>query len=96
MDDGIKVTLALENAGKYAAEESVLVFVRDEVASIPQPIKKLAGFKKVTLNEAETAAVEILIPNDELMFTGVDMVKRLEAGWFTVMVGGLETRVYVK
>ncbi|MBR5253278.1 MAG: glycoside hydrolase family 3 C-terminal domain-containing protein [Clostridia bacterium] len=96
VDDGIKVTLALQNVGKYAAEESVLVFVRDEVASIPQPIKKLAGFKKVTLNEAETAAVEILIPNDELMFTGVDMVKRLEAGWFTVMVGGLETRVYVK
>ncbi len=96
VDGGIKVTVTVENAGKYTAEESVLVFVRDEVASIPQPIKKLVGFEKVSLAEAEEVNVEILIPNEELMFTDIDMVKRLEPGWFTVMVGGLETRVYAE
>lgn len=94
--EGIKVSVTLENAGEYATDESVLVFVRDEVASIPQPIKKLVAFQKVSLRAAENITVEILIPNDELMFTNVDMVKCLEPGWFTVMVGGLETRVYAE
>jgi beta-glucosidase len=96
VEEGIKVSVTLENAGEYAAEESVLVFVRDEVATIPQPIKKLVAFTKVCLNKSAKAEAELLIPNSELMFTGIDMVKRLEPGWFTVMVGGLETRVYVK
>lgn len=96
VENGIKVTVAVENAGKYSAEESVLVFVCDEVASIPQPVKKLVGFTKVSLAEGETANVELLIPNEELMFTGADMVKRLEPGWFTVMVGTLQERVYAE
>ena len=96
VDDGIKVSVSLDNLGEYAADESVLVFVRDEVASVPQPIKKLAAFEKVSLGAKENAEIELLIPNDELMFTDVDMVKCLEPGWFTVMVGGLETRVYAE
>lgn len=96
VDGGIKVEVEVENAGKYTAEESVLVFIRDEVASMPQPIKKLVGFTKATLAEAEKSTVEILIPENELMFTGADMVKRLEPGWFTVMAGGLSTRVYAE
>lgn len=96
VDDGIKVNVTVENAGKYAVEETVLAFVRDEVASIPQPVKKLVAFEKVNMAAAESTEIELLIPNNELMFTGIDMVKRLEPGWFTVMVGGLETRVCVE
>lgn len=96
VDNGIKVNVTVENAGKYAVEETVLAFVRDEVASIPQPVKKLVAFEKVNMAAAESIEIELLIPNNELMFTGIDMVKRLEPGWFTVMVGGLETRVCVE
>ena len=96
VDGGIKVEVELENAGKRDAEEAVLVFVRDEVASLPQPVKKLAAFERVSLAAEEKATAKLFIPDSELMFTGADMVKRLEPGYFTVMVDSLTARACIE
>lgn len=95
-DDGIKVSLKVENKGEYPAEESVLGFVKDEVASFPQPVKKLAAIKKVPLAPHQKASVELLIPREELEFTNFNMEKVFESGWFTVMVGNLSERIYIE
>jgi len=95
-DAGITVTVTLENKGTYDTEEPVLVFVRDETASLPQPVKKLAALGKVCLAAGSSETVELLVEKEQLMFTGADMKKRLEAGWFTVMAGGCSTRVYAE
>ena len=91
----IEVCVEIENQGEYMADEPVLVYIRDEIASIPQPIKKLAAVKKVNIKAGETKSVLLTVQNDMLTFTGQDMKKRLEKGWFTVSVGELSTRVYV-
>ena len=95
-ENGIHVTVILENRGTYDADEAVLAFIRDEVASFPQPVKKLSAIRRVPLAAGESLTVELNIPKEELMFTGITMEKQLEKGWFTVMVGGLSTRVYVE
>lgn len=92
---GIRVTVTVENKGTYPADEAVLVFLRDEVASIPQPQKKLVAVKRISLAPGETATAETVIPTEALTFTNARMEKVLEHGWFTIMVGGLETRVLV-
>lgn len=95
--DGIRLTVTVANKGdRYAADEAVLVFVRDEVASLPQPTKKLVAMKRVELAPGEAKAVELVLPYESLMFTDFYMKKKLESGWFTIMVGGLQTRVHIE
>ena len=96
MEEGIHVTVDVSNGGTYDADEAVLAFIRDEVASFPQPVKKLAAIKRIPLAAGETVKVELDIPKEQLMFTGINMEKQLEKGWFSVMVGGLLTRVYAE
>lgn len=93
-EKGIHITVEIENKGDYNSDESVLVFMRDEVASFPQPVKKLIAMKKVELLAKDAIRVEFDIPKTDLMFTGVDMDKRFEEGWFEITVGDLSCRVY--
>ena len=93
--EGIRATVAVENGGAYHADEAVLAFIRDEVATFPQPVKKLAAMKRVPIPAGEQVTVELVIPTEELAFTGITMEKKLEKGWFTVMVGDQSARVYV-
>lgn len=94
--EGLSVKVTLENKGSMDAEEPVLVFVRDEVASIPQPAKKLAAIGRTLLPAGTVKTVEVTVPEEQLMFTNVRMQKVLEPGWFTVMAGPCSTRIYVK
>ncbi len=90
------VDISIENAGDMTAEEPVLVFIRDEVASVPQPVKKLVHVEKITLNPKETKNLTAYIPKDALTFTGMDMKKRFENGYFTVTCQNLSCRINVQ
>ena len=76
--------------------EAVLTFIRDEVASFPQPVKKLGSVQRTELAPSEEKRVLINVPKEALSFTGQDLKKRFEAGYFTVTVGNLSTRIYIK
>lgn len=95
-DAGLSVKVTVENKGTYDAEEPVLVFLRDEVASIPQPAKKLVAVGRAILPAGTAKTVELQIPVEQLMFTNAKMEKVLEKGWFTVTVGECSTRIYVE
>lgn len=94
-NDTLSVSVEIENKGDYIAEEKVLTFIRDEVASFPQPVKKLVSVENVEIKPNETRSLTISVPSEALMFTGIDMKKRLEAGWFTVYCGGLSERIFI-
>ena len=94
-ESGIDVTVQIENCGNFDAEEAVLVFLRDEVASIPQPMKKLAAMEKIALAAGETKKVTLHIPEDALAFTDIFMQKKIESGYFTVTVGELSARIFI-
>lgn len=93
---GVRLSFILENQGAMDAEEAVLVFVRDEVASLVQPIKKLAAIKRVPLKAGESKSVELFVEDSSLTFTNYRMEKVLEPGWFTFTVGDKQTRLYIE
>lgn len=95
VEGGIDVTVQIENCGKFDAEEAVLVFLRDEVASVPQPMKKLAAMEKIALCAGETKTITLHIPEDTLAFTDIFMQKKVESGYFTITVGELSARVFI-
>ena len=53
-NDKLTACVEIENKGERLAEESVLIYIRDEVASVPQPVKKLVAVKKITVGAKET------------------------------------------
>ncbi|MBQ7411539.1 MAG: glycoside hydrolase family 3 C-terminal domain-containing protein [Clostridia bacterium] len=95
-NDKLSVSVEIENKGDYTAEEKVLTFIRDEIASFPQPIKKLVSVEKTVISPRDKKSLTISIPSEALMFTGIDMKKKLEQGWFTIYCGNLSTRIHIK
>lgn len=95
-EKGVLVNVVIENKGKYDADESVLIFIRDEVAVMTQPVKKLVAAKKVQINAGETVNVSIEFDDEALMYTNYNMEKVLENGWFTIMSGNISTRILIE
>ena len=93
--DKLQIAVEIENSGTFFATEPVLAYIRDEIASIPQPVKKLVAFERVDIEAGQTKKIQLTIPKEMLMFTGLDMKKRFENGWFTVSVDRLSTRIYI-
>ena len=91
----LAVAVTVENVGECTATETVSVYVRDEVATIPQPVKKLAAIQKVTLKAKEAKIVHLTVPNDALMLTNLYGNRVLEPGWFTVMTDALSARIFI-
>ena len=89
------ITVEIKNDGGFDAVETVLVYIRDEIASIPQPVKKLVGVKKAEIKAGKTVKVSLTVSKEQLMFSDMYMNKVFENGWFTVMSDKLSTRIYI-
>ena len=82
------VTIQVSNTGKYDGEEVVQLYIRDMVASVTQPVKKLKAFQKIFLKAGESRQVSFTLTKDDLSFVGTDLTTIYEPGEFKVMVGG--------
>lgn len=84
----IDVSVEVENAGERSAEEVVQVYVTDLEASVPVPIRSLAGFRRITLRPRERLQVKFRLP--ERAFSLIDAAGRrvVEPGLFEIAVGG--------
>ena len=56
----VRVTVRVTNTGKMAGDEVVQLYITDEKASTPRPLRQLEGFKRVHLNAGESRTVEFI------------------------------------
>ena len=87
-DDVIKVSVDVKNTGNVAGKESVLLFSSDHYASYIPDNKRLRDFTKVSLAPGESATVTFELAAKDLAFTNSTGKWTLEAGDFTLSVGG--------
>ena len=83
----VNISLKIKNVGKVAGDEVVQLYVRDEYASTPRPIKELKGYKRITLNQNEEQTITFHLPVNQLAFYDDNLKLILEAGKILVMVG---------
>ncbi len=83
----LKVTVDVKNSGSVAGTEIVQLYIRDLVASITQPVRKLVDFKRVELAPGETKTVEFDLPASKLGFYNEQGKYVLEPGSFNLWVG---------
>ena len=99
--DTLTITVDVTNTGSRAGDEVTQLYVRDEVASVAQPVRVLRGFQRIHLAPGETRSVVFRLAAQDLAYWGLDQRWVVEPGWFTVYVGpnsaeGLETRFQLR
>jgi beta-glucosidase len=86
---GESVTIACDvvNRGPVAGEETVLLFVRDPLASVARPLLELKGMARIALEAGQEGTVRFTLTAADLMFLGADLSPRLEPGIVELYVG---------
>jgi len=83
----VMVKATVKNTGSKAGVEVVQLYMQDPVASLTQPVKKLADFKRVELEAGEEKTVEFVLPASKLGFHNHAGKYVVEPGKFNVWVG---------
>jgi beta-glucosidase len=83
----LAVEVDVANEGKAAGEETVLLFVRDPVASVSRPVLELKGMAKVFLMPGERRTVKLALSCDALAILDAKLAPRLEPGAIEIYVG---------
>ncbi len=87
-DGTATVTTEVRNTGSRAGDEVVQLYIRDDVSSVTRPVEELKGFERVSLAPGETKTVSFEVGPSALRFWNAEMHRVVEAGTFTIMVGG--------
>lgn len=82
-----EISFDLLNSGDQEGDEVVQLYIRDEIASVVQPIKQLKQFKRVPLKRGGIARVSFEITATDLAIVNCDMEWTVEPGTFSVMIG---------
>ncbi|WP_432043162.1 glycoside hydrolase family 3 N-terminal domain-containing protein [Streptomyces cadmiisoli] len=81
----VEVRVDVTNTGELTGDEVVQLYVHDPVASIAQPVRRLRGFRRVTLEPGQTTQVRFTLGAEDLGFWTND-----QAGHFTVEAGRID------
>jgi len=87
-DGDILVTADITNDGDRQGDEVAQLYVRQDVGSVETPDRSLKGFSRIALNPHETKQVIFRIPQDQLAVWNAEGNWAVEAGQYTLWVGG--------
>ncbi|MEW6403372.1 MAG: glycoside hydrolase family 3 C-terminal domain-containing protein, partial [Chloroflexota bacterium] len=83
----VDISVRVCNTGQIRGDEVVQLYIRDEYASVPRPMKELKGYARLTLEPGASKTVTFHLPVDQLAFFNTDLNLVLEPGRVFVMVG---------
>lgn len=86
LNDNITVSIDVTNTGKREGKVSVLLFSRDQHASLVPEVRRLRAFTKINLKPGETQTVSQTIKARDLAFVGTDDMWHLEEGKFMLQI----------
>ncbi|NLA48409.1 MAG: glucan 1,4-alpha-glucosidase, partial [Bacteroidales bacterium] len=84
----VRVSVKVTNTGKTDGDEVVQLYLTDEKASTPRPVRQLEGFARITLKAGETKDVEFVLEPRQFSIINRKDRRVIEPGWFTISVGG--------
>lgn len=94
--DSLRISVELENESNSDGKEVIQVYIRDEVASLVPPVRRLRAYEKIWLKANSSKIVELNIATDDLGFYHPnEKNKRVEEGWFRLYVNNEMVRFYL-
>lgn len=83
------VSIEVTNASDRRGDEVIQVFLRDVVASVTQPVRRLVGCARRTLDARETATMSVALPREVFALWADEW--RVEPGIFELHIGSTLT-----
>lgn len=85
---GVDVSVVVQNTGLRDGEEVVQVYITDEKASVPVPLRSLIAFRRVALKAGEKKTVSFALPGRAFSVVNEAGQRIVEPGRFTLALGG--------
>lgn len=90
-DEGVEVTVSVENRSNRPGTEIVQLYLRDVVSSWVTPVQELKGFQRVSIPAGGQTDVTFTLDPSDLAVSKPDGSAVVEPGRFEVLCGGLST-----
>ena len=84
----VKVKVTVKNTGKVAGDEVVQLYLTDEKATTPRPIRQLEAFERISLDPGESEEVEFTLNPRQFSIINNKDKRIIEPGYFIISVGG--------
>ena len=84
----VTVRVLVTNSGRKAGEEVVELYLSDEKATTPRPVRQLEGFSRIMLQPGESREVEFVLTPRQFSIINNKDNRVIEPGWFSISVGG--------
>jgi beta-glucosidase len=83
----VRIAVEVTNNAAAAGEETILLFIRDPVATVARPVIELRGISRIALAPRAKGVVRFDLASKDVMFVGVDGNFVLESGTIELLVG---------
>jgi len=86
--DKVIVKVTVTNTGRVTGDEVVQLYLTDEKATTPRPIRQLEGFLRISLKPGESRDVEFALDPRQFSIINNKDKRVIEPGYFSISVGG--------
>jgi beta-glucosidase len=86
--DDLRVTGTVTNVGERAGDEVVQLYITDLAATVPVPIRSLAGTKRIFLKPGEKQNISFVVTGEQMSIIDDSGKRLIEPGEFLIVVGG--------
>jgi len=83
----LEASVTVKNTGSRKGDEVVQLYLHDPVASISQPVRRLRGFERVTLDPGQSRTVTFTLDKDDFGFYDNSGKLVVEPGQIDVYAG---------
>ena len=92
----VTATVTVTNTGGVKGDEVVQLYINDPVASLTQPVRRLRGFERVTLDPGQSTTVRFTLDRDDFGFYDNRGKLVVETGRINVYAGNSSQAELVK
>jgi beta-glucosidase len=89
-NEAITISADVQNTGDRAGDEVVQLYISHLTASVPTPIRQLAGFERVHLGPGQTRKIAFTLTPRQLSVINDEGQRVFEPGEFQVAIGGCQ------
>ncbi len=86
--DTQNISVKITNTSERDGEEVVQLYITDVEASVAVPVRQLAAIKRVELKSGQSEVINLTIDADKMSLITDDDRRKIEAGEFSISVGG--------
>jgi beta-glucosidase len=87
-DETLTISADVQNTGDLAGDEVVQLYISNLTASVPTPIRQLAGFERIHLGPGQTKRIAFTLTPRQLSVINDEGQRVVEPSEFQIAVGG--------